>query len=144
MCAISLNDPACIGVDLVPLLPGGDNGGAKLLSFELVRDLSRIASNWQFVLLTSARSHDELAVLESQNVRRLCVLQNGASNSLPRWIVRMRDWVYRTLKTILPRTVRKRLDDALTGAARHVDRGTVLREIGADLLFCPFTLPVLL
>ncbi len=81
--AISLNDPACIGVDLVPLLPGGDNGGAKLLSMELVRNLSRIASNWQFVLLTSERSHDELAVLESPNVRRLCVLQTSASNSSP-------------------------------------------------------------
>ncbi len=35
----------------------------------------------------------------------------------------------------------KRSDDALTGAVRRVHRGTVLREIGADLLFCPFTLP---
>jgi glycosyltransferase involved in cell wall biosynthesis len=141
VCAISLNDQACIGVDLVPLLPGGDNGGAKLVSVELVRNLSRIASNWQFVLLTSERSHDELAVLESQNVRRLCVSQNGASNFSPPWITRMRGWVYGTLRTILPRTVKTRLDDALTRAARHVHRGTVLREIGADLLFCPFTVP---
>src|SRR5208337_376187 len=125
MSAISLNDPACIGVDLVPLLPGGDNGGAKLLSLELVRDLSRIASNWQFVLLTSERSHDELAVLESPNVRRLCVSHNGASNSSPRWIARMRNWVYGVLRTILPRTVSTRLDDALTRVARRVHQGNV-------------------
>ncbi len=141
MCAISLNDPACIGVDLVPLLPGGDNGGAKLLSLELVRNLSRIASNWQFVLLTSEKSHDELAVLESQNVRRLCVLQNGTPKSSSARSTRMRGWVYGALRTILSRTMGKRLDDALTRAARHVNRGTVLGEIGADLLFCPFTLP---
>ena len=141
MCAISLNDPACIGVDLVPLLPGGDNGGAKLLSLELVRDLSRIASNWQFILLTSERSHDELAVLESPNVRRLCVLQNAAPNSSSRWIARTRGRVYRALRTILPLTVSTRLDDALTRVARHAHRGNVLREIGANLLFCPFTVP---
>jgi glycosyltransferase involved in cell wall biosynthesis len=138
---ISLDDPVCIGVDLVALLPGGDNGGAKLSSLELVGNLSRIASNWEFVLFTSERSHDELAVLESQNVRRLCVLQNSTSNSSPPWIIRMRGWVYGALRTILPRTMRTKLDDALTRAARHVHRGTVLREIGADLLFCPFTVP---
>ncbi len=139
--AISLNDPACIGVDLVALLPGGDNGGAKLLSMELVRNLSRIASNWQFVLLTSEKSHDELAVLESPNVRRLCVLQTSAFNSSPPWIIRVRNWVYGALRTSLPRAVRAKLDDALTRAARHVHRGTILREIGADLLFCPFSVP---
>jgi len=139
--AISLNDPACIGVDLVALLPGGDNGGAKLLSMELVRNLSRVASNWQFVLFTSEKSHDELAVLESQNVRRLCVLQTGISSSSPPWIIRVRNWVYRALRTMLPRAVRTKLDDALTRAARHVHRGIVLREIGADLLFCPFSVP---
>ncbi len=141
MCSISLNDPACIGVDLVPLLPGGDNGGAKLLSLELVRNLSRIASNWQFVLLTSERSHDELAFLESPNVRRLCVSQNRASNSSQRWIARMRGRVHGALRTILPRRVSTRLDDAFSRVVRRVHRGNVLREIGADLLFCPFTVP---
>ena len=141
MCAISLNDPACIGVDFVPLLPGGDNGGAKLLSLELVRNLGRIASKWQFVLLASEKGHDELAVLESQNVRRLCVLQNGTSKSSPPRSTRMRGWLYGALRTIMSRAMGKRLDDALTRAARHVNRGTVLGEIGADLLFCPFTLP---
>jgi len=141
VCAISLNDPACIGVDLVPLLPGGGNGGAKLVSLELVRDLSRIASNWQFVLLTSERSHDELAVLESPNVRRLCVLQNGTSNSSPPWSTRMRGRVYGALRTILSPAMMKRLENAFTRATRGVHRGTVLGKIGADLLFCPFTLP---
>ena len=139
--AISLNDPACIGVDLVALLPGGDNGGAKPLSMELVRNLSRVASNWQFVLFTSERSHSELAVLESPNVRRLCVLQTGPANFSPPRIIRVRNWVYRALRTMLPGIVTAKLDDAFTRAARHVHRGTVLREIGADLLFCPFTVP---
>ena len=141
MSAISLNDPACIGVDLVPVMPGGDNGGAKLFSLDLVRELSRIASNWQFVLLTSERSHDELAVLESPNVRRRCVLQNGAPNSSPPWIIRMRGRVYGALRKTLSPGMMKRLEDALTRVVRQGHRGTVLEEIGADLLFCPFTLP---
>ena len=53
----------------------------------------------------------------------------------------MRGWLYGALRTIMSRAMGKRLDDALTRAARHVNRGTVLGEIGADLLFCPFTLP---
>ena len=74
---------SCIAVDLTPLLPGGENGGAKLLAVELVRNLSTLHPACEFVLLTSDRSHEELSFLDSLNVRRLCVGDNGGATAPP-------------------------------------------------------------
>jgi len=62
-------EPA-VGIDLTALLPGGRNGGAKLVATELVRGLAALAPEKRFLLLTSAGCHDELASLEGPNVRR--------------------------------------------------------------------------
>src|ERR1700681_1261120 len=63
-----------IAVDLTPVLPGGENGGAKVFVLELLRRLAEIAPQVEFVLLTRATAHEELAPLDSTNVRRLMVL----------------------------------------------------------------------
>ena len=63
-----------IAVDLTPVLPGGENGGAKVFVLELVRRLAELAPQTQFVLLTQIASHQELAALDGPNVRRLLVL----------------------------------------------------------------------
>ena len=49
-----------IAIDLTPLLPGGDNGGAKPLAIELIRHLARVAPACEFILLTNEKSHEEL------------------------------------------------------------------------------------
>lgn len=59
-----------IGVDLTALLPGGINGGAKLVALEVVRGLSRLAPQWHFVLLTSPPCHEELSDFECENISR--------------------------------------------------------------------------
>src|SRR5262249_10383653 len=53
--------PRRIAVDLTPLLPGGENGGAKLMTVGLVQHLSRLLPDCELVLLTADVSHDELA-----------------------------------------------------------------------------------
>lgn len=60
----------CIEVDLTPLLPGAANGGAKILVLELIKQFGRLAPNCKIVLLTSERTHHELAALESGNIVR--------------------------------------------------------------------------
>src|ERR1700687_4384980 len=65
-------------VDLTPVLPGGENGGAKVFVLELLRRLAERAPQTQFVLLTQASAHEELAALDSANVRRLMVLDPGS------------------------------------------------------------------
>src|SRR3977135_4640382 len=68
-----------IVVDLTPVLPGGENGGAKVFVLELLRRLAERAPQTQFVLLTQAAAHEELAALDSETVRRLMVLRTGAT-----------------------------------------------------------------
>src|SRR5438876_12411388 len=66
-----------IMVDLTPVLPGGENGGAKVFVLELIRRLAENAPRTQFVLLTQASAHEELAGLDRQNVRRVIALDGG-------------------------------------------------------------------
>lgn len=109
--ATSNTDPElnCIVVDLIPVLPGSENGGAKIFTLQLVKDLVRMLPDCKFVLLTSDITHDELAVLDAPNTTRYCV--------------------YRRTQPLDARTT-----DQLIGM--------LTRWMKADLLFCPFTLPI--
>lgn len=159
--SVSLKKRVCMGIDLTPVLPGGDNGGAKLLVIELIRHLSRLAPCWQFILLTREESDAELAALDSQNVRRMCVTSGhacepgpgaspGASparQSLPA-SVRLENLAHRILSRFLPLPVRIRMDQvyrraliALSGLRLPRQKPSFLRQMGIDLLFCPFTAP---
>ena len=67
-------------VDLTPVLPGGENGGSKLLALQLVWQFSRnVAPECEYVLLTSSDTHDELSWLDAGNVRRLCINERQPS-----------------------------------------------------------------
>jgi len=66
-----------IAIDLLPLIPGGANGGAKVMILELIKNMSKIAQDYSFVLLTSNRAHEELAILDTENVERFCVLDQN-------------------------------------------------------------------
>src|SRR5262249_30576743 len=72
---------ARVAVDLTPLVPGGANGGVKLMAVELIRQLSWIATDCELVLLTTERSHEELAPLDTSNVRRHRVDESSASGN---------------------------------------------------------------
>lgn len=131
---------ATIAVDLTPLLPGGENGGARIFVLELLRALAATYPETRFVLLTQAATHDELASLERANVSRHMVvgpavattvrprLEQLAGRVLPHLPVRLRGWAmgagYR-----------------LHRALKRGGAGTLLRRMGVDLLFCPFTAP---
>src|SRR5436190_8896084 len=60
-------------VDMTPLEPGGQNGGAGLVATSLVRELGQLAPDVAFTLLTASSSHAELAALDTTNVERGCV-----------------------------------------------------------------------
>jgi glycosyltransferase involved in cell wall biosynthesis len=132
--------PRTIAVDLTPVLPGGENGGAKVFVLELLRQLAQIAPQTRFVLLTQRVSHDELSTLDAPNVQRRCVLDRSA---VPVRDLHLRS-AARKLLWVLPAAVKRRL----TGMAYRLRRrtraraaGGVLAEVGADLLYCPFTAP---
>ena len=68
---------ALIAVDLTPVVPGGDNGGAKPLAMELLKGFQSMAKDHRFLILTASWNHDELAVLDSPAMKRLCVIHRN-------------------------------------------------------------------
>jgi glycosyltransferase involved in cell wall biosynthesis len=127
---------ATIAVDLTPVLPGGENGGAKIFVLELLRRLAELSPQTQFVLLTQAASHQELAALDSSNIRRLLVLNPGKRNTVQS---RLLDITNRALARMPGRL--RRVVYQFKSALKHGGSGALLKDMGADLLFCPFTAP---
>jgi glycosyltransferase involved in cell wall biosynthesis len=126
-------------VDLTPVLPGGENGGAKVFVLELLRRLAEHAPRTQFVLLTQANAHEELAALDSANVRRLMVLGSG-----PRSLRAQGKGAFSRVLPHLPGRVRRgvaRLGYAWITLSKRSESRSLLRDLNADLLFCPFTAP---
>jgi len=132
--------PKIIAVDLTPILPGGENGGAKIFALELLKKLAELAPKTFFVLLTQASSHEELAPLDRKNMSRL-MIAGPALASAPKQRLRL---LASRLLPRLPRTARNllgRLGYGINEALKRHGTGALLREIKADLLFCPFTAP---
>lgn len=126
-----------VAVDLTPVLPGGENGGAKVLTLELLRILARTQPDCEFILLTIARNDEELAVLDAPNMKRLRMDRPGpmlpASRNLG---IR--------LKSLLQAVFAPRLFEWLAAQYQKRSRqipleNTLLRRLDIDLLFCPFT-----
>lgn len=139
MCKKSLKT---IAVDLTPVLPGGENGGAKVFVLELLRRLAVLAPETQFILLTQAASHQELAEMDCANISRRLVLGQTAVAQTVR--PRMRG-LARLILPLLPARVQRIAGGLGYRLQSHLKRGgssSLLSELGADLLFCPFTAPI--
>jgi glycosyltransferase involved in cell wall biosynthesis len=131
--------PGTVLIDLTPVLPGGENGGAKVFALRLVRELAALAPSTKFVLLTQAASHGELAGLDRDNVRRLQMIGPAASagrsrafGTAARIVSRMPAWA---------RARAARAGYAVNSVLKRGGSGGLARKLGADLLFCPFTAP---
>jgi glycosyltransferase involved in cell wall biosynthesis len=127
-------------VDLTPVLPGGENGGAKVFVLELLRRLAERAPQTQFVLLTQASAHEELAALDGSNVRRLMVLDPGGPPALRSLGARIFSRILAHLPDRL-RRVAGRLGYSLLTQSKRSGSRSLLRDLNVDLLFCPFTAP---
>src|SRR5215213_840642 len=68
--------PHHVAIDLTPILPGGESGGAKLVALALARHLGRVAPGCKFTLLTLGHVHDDLELIEADNVKRLRVVRS--------------------------------------------------------------------
>jgi glycosyltransferase involved in cell wall biosynthesis/2-polyprenyl-3-methyl-5-hydroxy-6-metoxy-1,4-benzoquinol methylase len=125
-------------VDLTPVLPGGENGGAKVMTLDLISHLRKLAPGCHFTLLTSEKSHEELAWLDARNVSRLCVnTPASATRTVDKIAVRARS----ALARVVPPRVLDRLGVAYRASmeGRLESGGGLVRSLNADLLFCPFT-----
>lgn len=129
-----------IVVDLTPILPGGENGGAKIFVLELLRQLADMTPDTQFVLLTQAASHEELADLDRPNMHRLMVVTPSASS----WLRRLARILASRVIPHIPRVLKggvNKLGHRLNLALKRHGSQSLLQGMGAELLFCPFTAP---
>jgi glycosyltransferase involved in cell wall biosynthesis len=134
-----------IAVDMTPFRPGGENGGAKVLTIELVRHLSKLAPDCHFILLTSNPIHEEISFLEASNVTRHCVEQQNLSNPPPLTAQRcgnlrlhLKEWA----STNLPFPVYRKLKTAYIAIrSLRLFKENILKDLGVDLLFCPLNIP---
>ncbi len=121
---------AVIAVDMTPVLPGGRNGGAKIVAFELLQSFKTIAPEDQFLILTASWNHEELAILDGSNMTRLCILTGGTPRPKP-------------LTARYPGRFKRGLIKIYRALRRRLQPGQILRRPltsrGVDLLFCPFT-----
>ena len=129
-----------IAVDLTSVLPGGDNGGAKIFVLELLPQLAKLAPDTQFILLTHAVSHEELAFLDGENMSRLVVVRPSVKQSLRKKLA----LVASTMLSHLPSRLQYRAGQVgyrLSAGLKRGRQSTLLRDLNADMLFCPFTAP---
>ena len=129
-----------IAVDLTPILPGGENGGAKIFVVELLRQLAEMVPLTNFVLLTQAASHEELSVLDRTNMRRQVVIGPVTASS-PRLLLK---GLASSLLPLFPNLLRRlvsRVGYKLNTQLKRSGSGAMLRGMRVDLLFCPFTAP---
>ena len=134
------NSLRTIAVDLTPVLPGGENGGAKIFVLELLRHLGKIAPQTQFILLTQSLSHDELAFLDGPNMRRRLVVGLKQTNSLRQRFIDSLSRLVLPIPVKLQSTVNY-LSEKLNSMLIQGGSGGLLRDMDVDLLFCPFTAP---
>ncbi len=128
-----------IVVDLTPVLPGGENGGAKLMTLELIENLSRMLPECRFTLLTSESSHEELAVLDAANIRRFCV-KRATGNTALETVAAVAGPLYRRALGRMPASAAAKVEQVRRAVTARPVPG-MLRDFKADLLFCPFTAP---
>ncbi len=132
--------PRTVAVDLTPLLPGGENGGARIFVLELLVQLAELAPQTRFILLTQAASHGHLASLERPNMRRYLVVGPLVGNALRPLLLGVAGRLVSHLPAS-PRRAISRLGYSVNALLKRGGTRGLLRDLGADLLFCPFTAP---
>ncbi|QYD71023.1 glycosyltransferase family 4 protein [Paraburkholderia edwinii] len=94
----------------------------------------------KFILLTQAASHDELATLDRPNVERKMVIGPVAANSARPRLKQLASRVGPHIPGRVRRVV-SRIGYRLNARLKRRGAGAILRTLGVDLLFCPFTAP---
>jgi glycosyltransferase involved in cell wall biosynthesis len=112
-------------IDLTPLLPGGDNGGAKLVILKLLKGLKESWINddpGSITLLTAPWNESELASYTSANLT--CKTLKHLSQD-----------------RLSIRTIWRKISYKVSQVLQLVGFPSLLTQLKTDLLFCPFSNP---
>jgi glycosyltransferase involved in cell wall biosynthesis len=128
-----------IVVDLTPLLPEGTNGGAKIMTLELIKQLAKLAPKHQFTLLGTKKNMAELASIQTNNVKAVCITRPPITlANIP--ILLMSACVSVALK-IAERLPHSFFKIRLAHLWQGLHCRLLAKNLSADLLLCPFTAP---
>ncbi len=122
---------AVIAIDMTPMFPGGENGGAKLLALELIKGFQSSSGDNKFLILTASWNDQELACFDSSNTQRLCILKKDspkAESSLP-------------FLGVVELGLRKLYRSIKWQYSKQIHSHGPLHENGVDVLLCPFAAP---
>lgn len=148
-----------VAIDLTPVLPGGENGGAKIMTLELIKNLARQHLQDEFIVLTLTKNHQELSCLDAPNVKRVCM--DAQQEPHKEWGKFFFRWYKTKIRRIciflskkcflnlLPSQLRskyekkiKKIDIQLFSDIRDIAKLVEIKDLcKIDLLFCPFTAP---
>ncbi|HWQ88862.1 MAG TPA: glycosyltransferase [Desulfitobacteriaceae bacterium] len=132
-----------IAIDLTPVLPGGENGGAKIFVLELIKLLANTHRSTKFVLFIRDTAYNEISYLKRQNVVLVTVLKTIGKPEF--YKDEAKPVLYNTMMKLVFDTKRmyRRLRKSIKKRFPARDKAvSLLKGINADLLFCPFTDPV--
>jgi FkbM family methyltransferase len=73
-----------VGIDLMPMLPGGHNGGAKIFIVELIRQMARLAPNVEFILFFMEAEKFSDVFPSASNIR---LVSMGKKECIPKSIL---------------------------------------------------------
>ncbi|MBV8801643.1 MAG: glycosyltransferase family 4 protein [Gammaproteobacteria bacterium] len=131
-----------IAVDLTPILSGGINGGAKIMTLRLIQQLSIQAPNYHFILICTKENYTELSQLECKNIQifnlskstkeKLEITNDHTKQTSPKQ--------YITLLNNFPK-IKKIIQYAFSECKNYLFSKKIKRLIQPDILFCPFTAP---
>jgi len=144
-----------IAIDLIPVRPGGENGGAKTVVTTLLRAFADDAAcPFKFLLIAAPWNEDELRQFDAANVstqtqawlyRLTC-----SDRLLQRWLPLIRQELEQRLQASPRRTLRRWGIGRLIHLNRRMQerfddcRARILqRRHRVRMLFCPFTAPTL-
>jgi glycosyltransferase involved in cell wall biosynthesis len=129
-----------IGIDITPILPGGDNGGAKIFTLELIKQLGIMNPDVKFILFTQESAHYELKYMETHNVTRVLMIKNDIKKRLNlfknKYITRILEITPNKVKEKILRIIIK-----IISKFKRISANKTMAELKIDLLFCPFTAP---
>lgn len=133
-----------IAIDLTPILPGGSNGGAKIMSLQLIKELIKLEPNNEYILLVSQENQAELMAIKAPNISIICTSsleKFNIRNSLLLLFGALLWPFFQLAKRILPAYIKTRLMHRLHQLHSNFMARNLARKVEADLLFCPFTAP---
>ncbi len=128
-----------IAVDLTPVLPAGDNGGAKVFAIALIKQLASMTPKTQWILLTQSLSHQEISATMQQHANILC--QQALTSSQKRALPKFAKFMLRLQRIPYARLFITYCYYFLCDLLKLKQTKDTLKTLNADLLFCPFTAP---